>query len=545
MTNQDTSHFDTVSSSFSHIQYINSIRKDRPLPKIPEIPERRSSMPVPCTKGYGYNNGTKISAQQVFQMLSREPPKEEWVGGVYAFKTEVSTPQNANTSNGEELGHSNFDTIENNMPRSRPVSDVPSLSSGGGGTSSFEIQTTSHQDYDTLNNISQLYTDDDPSLSHSFDHTPLFPSNNSNLTKEDVESYQPTLVSQVVDQTQRPVLQRIRSSSSSSNSISNPGTMTSFSLTHDKESLKTYRRMASKTNNRQVQMTFAKYLLQLVTNHTSGETRDRLQEEAEYWIDRLSKSNHSEALYIKGQWHAGKDEKRKLMGSQYKKKNMSKAFKCFQQAAKFGSVEAHYDLAEYWKERLEYKKAISNYRYAASKNHILALYKLANVLIRGLLNQEKNVQQGLVYLKQAADTNEPESARSAYDLGCIYANDLESIDLQDTSIITAYVTDMSNKNYPKAIHYLCKADELGLPIAAYRLGVIHEKGCLGFKSDRWEAYKYYAKAAEMRNEHAMLELSRLYREGVPGYLNPHPLMAYKWCQRATENGNEVAEFTLG
>jgi TPR repeat protein len=56
---------------------------------------------------------------------------------------------------------------------------------------------------------------------------------------------------------------------------------------------------------------------------------------------------------------------------------------------------------------------------------------LANILIRGLLNQEKNVQQGLVYLKQAADTNEPESARSAYDLGCIYANDLESIGLEE------------------------------------------------------------------------------------------------------------------
>jgi hypothetical protein len=362
MTNQDTSHFDTVSSSVSHIQYINSIRKDRPLPKIPEIPQRISSMPVPCTEGYGYNNGTKVSAQQVFQMLSREPPKEEWVGGVYAFKTEVDV-------NTKESDHSNFDAIENNTPRSRPVSDVPSLSSGG-GTSSFEIQATSHQDYDTLNRISLLYTDDDPSSYHrnSFDHAPLVSNNSDSDFTKDVESYQSAIFPPI--ETHRPKLKKVQSS----NSISHPGTMTSFSLTHDKESLKTYRRMASKTNNRQVQMTFAKYLLQLVSNHTSGETRDRLQEEAEYWIGRLSKSNHPEALYIKGHWHAGKDESRKLMGSEYKKKNMNRAFKCFQQAAKFGSVEAHYELAEYWKERLEFKKAMSNYRFAASKNHILALY---------------------------------------------------------------------------------------------------------------------------------------------------------------------------
>lgn len=113
------------------------------------------------------------------------------------------------------------------------------------------------------------------------------------------------------------------------------------------------------------------------------------------------------------------------------------------------------------------------------------------------------------------------------------------------SIITAYVTDMSNKNFPKAIHYLSKADELGLPIAAYRLGLAHERGWFGFQPNKWEAYKYYAKAAEKKNEYAMLELSRLYREGIPGYLQPNALMAYKWCERATENGNEIAEFTLG
>lgn len=175
---------------------------------------------------------------------------------------------------------------------------------------------------------------------------------------------------------------------------SSPTAMTSLSLTHDKESIKTYRRMATKTKDRNIQFTFAKYLLQLVTFYSqkvstitenattieettdAASTRDRLQEEAEYWIEKLAKSNHAEALYIKGQWHKHCCDKGGaiFINSQYKKVNHAKAFKCFQQAAKFELTEAHYEMAEYLVERKEYKKAISSYRYAASKDHFLSLY---------------------------------------------------------------------------------------------------------------------------------------------------------------------------
>ncbi|CAO3663686.1 unnamed protein product [Rhizopus stolonifer] len=42
----------------------------------------------------------------------------------------------------------------------------------------------------------------------------------------------------------------------------------------------------------------------------------------------------------------------------------------------------------------------------------------------------------------------------------------------------------------------------------------------------------------------MLKLSRIHKEDIPGYLNVHPIMAYKWCRYATESGNKVAEYTL-
>ncbi|KAG1470850.1 hypothetical protein G6F56_002452 [Rhizopus delemar] len=95
--------------------------------------------------------------------------------------------------------------------------------------------------------------------------------------------------------------------------ISHLPTMTFFNLTYDKASVKIFGRMATETHDQQTRFTCAKYLIQFVsfytnnkqTNNqavsvTSAETRNRLQEEAKYWIIKLTKSNHPEALYIKG-----------------------------------------------------------------------------------------------------------------------------------------------------------------------------------------------------------------------------------------------------
>ncbi|CAO3666957.1 unnamed protein product [Rhizopus stolonifer] len=49
----------------------------------------------------------------------------------------------------------------------------------------------------------------------------------------------------------------------------------------------------------------------------------------------------------------------------------------------------------------------------------------------------------------------------------------------------------------------------------------------------------------MKCHEAMLEISRIYKEGISGYLNAHPIMAYKWCRYATESGNKVAGYALG
>ncbi|RCH98192.1 hypothetical protein CU097_012308 [Rhizopus azygosporus] len=564
-----------------------SLKKSRPLPKIPERVSSRDIPTLPLNKIENvidsFKNQKRLTAQQIFQTINNDDDndyeEEEECSGVYASKTEIPTstyilPEpsfffskklmtpvlEVDEEDEEYLTLPPTTTDHYIIPEHADISDQgePSLESGRTSPSSSIDSTAQAQE-------TREILDDISTLNLGSISSPPFPLQQQQHQQEEPYNKGPLQnsllmdvqnLSQINHALMTPPFQPTTVKPENTYFMNSPiPTMTSFSLTHDKASIKTFRRMANKTHDPQTQFTYAKYLIQLVlfysnnnqTNNeaissVSSETRERLQEEAEYWIERLAKSNHPEALYIKGHWHRF-GQQYHLIGSQYKRVNHSKAFKCFQQSAKLGCTEAHYELAEYYVSQKEYRKAITSYKYAASKNHTLALYKLANILLRGLLSQETDVHQGLAFLKQAADAgSNQDCARPAYDLACIYANDLESIDLEKNSILSSWITE---QYYPLAIQYFKKADELGMAAAAFRLGKIYEHGQLGqVKSDE-EAFKYYTRAAEKKSHEAMLELSRLYKDGIPGYLSPHALMAYKWCLYATENGNEVAEYTLG
>ncbi|CAO3665867.1 unnamed protein product [Rhizopus stolonifer] len=512
-----------------------SVRRPRPLPK---IPERASSKEVPTIPLNTIENAMghgKLTAHQIFQIMNIYSNEQQ--EGVYSLKTEIPTdanllrlmPPKKLMTPVIEVDEENeeYMTLSTDHSTAQPnISNTSTPSLKSGQTSPYLVDSPLQETREILDNVSTLH---------------LGPVDAEHFSTANQESAPDTLLFDVQNLSQI-----------------NQALMTpTFQPTKPKEnpfeSIKTFRRMATKTHDPQTQFTYAKYLVQLVSFYTnnnqtdnqavsvaSAETRDRLQEEAEYWINKLSKSNHPEALYIKGHWHRfGK----RTVGSQYRKINYFKAFKCFHQSAKLGCIEAHYELAEYYVSQKEFKKAISSYTLAASKKHVLALYKMANILLRGLLSQEKDVHEGLKFLREAADAGcTQDSARSAYDLACIYACDLESIDLERNTILSSL---MSEQQFPLAIEYFKKADEFGMAIAAFRLGRIHEQGQLNIKKDVYEAYRYYTRASEMKCHEAMLELSRIYKEGIPGYLNAHPIMAYKWCQYATESGNKVAEYTLG
>ncbi|KAI8889828.1 HCP-like protein [Backusella circina FSU 941] len=333
----------------------------------------------------------------------------------------------------------------------------------------------------------------------------------------------------------------------------------SCSLINVKSNIKLYRRMAIKTRNQDTQITYAKYLLQIAKLYqkktipttatvksssnkkqnkpeTPSETRHRLLVEAGYWIERLARMGNPEALYLKGKWYLLGPNADDCVLQGYEKVQESKALKCFKVASFKGWVDAHYELANIFKRKGHYKKAITLYKKGAEENHTLSVYKLSKIYLRGQLKQKKDIELGMSYLQKAADTNDNLCGEPAFVLGCIYANQLKRIGL---------ISHIGKANHGLALHYLKKSAHYGYPDALYFMGQVHEVGLLGQLQDSWQAYQYYVRASEVNHAGAMLDLAIIYTRGIPGFLSAQNDIAFKWCKKSADLGFDQAEYTLG
>ncbi|CAO3587099.1 unnamed protein product [Absidia cylindrospora] len=387
-------------------------------------------------------------------------------------------------------------------------------------------------------------------------------------------------------------------------------TIASFSLTHDKDALATYRRMATKTKDQQVQMSYMMYLIQvadLYRHQKRGDLRLRLLHEAGYWLRRLAKAKYPPALVIKGRWYiqqhsnysasssatcslvslddlnlmmlastssststANSSSATDLVTSsstspafldRHQKQQWDKAKQCFQQAAKSGSMDAHYELALLLYKKMTPSKSSSNgvskimtsLRLAADQNHLLACYKMAKVLLFGQLDQAQHFRHGLLYLEKAAEITRgedahPINAKASFMLSCIYAGDHSCVGVKQLKGKNEAAELVALKNLTQARHYLDKAVALRNPEALLRLGQLYESGHaeLGYAVDPWQAFQWYLEAAsEAHQPQAMLSVAQWYAQGIPGHLATNPTLAFKWCQRASEQCLDQADYLLG
>ncbi|KAI8967816.1 hypothetical protein BDF20DRAFT_788837, partial [Mycotypha africana] len=324
----------------------------------------------------------------------------------------------------------------------------------------------------------------------------------------------------------------------------------SCSLINIRSNIKLYRRMALKTHSTNIQLAYAKYLIQIAklfgsgssskdttaSTETPSQIRYRLLTEAGYWIERLARTGKPEALFIQGRWYllgpnASEDEGCVLKAYTVKVQE-SKAFKCFLKASRGGWTEAHYELAQLWKKRGQYARAIQCYEKGANANHTPSIYKMAKVYLRGQLKKKKNIRKGMDYLKKAADMEDAASAEPAFVLGCIYAHEYDRI--EDSAL-----------NNKLALNYLRKSADFGYADAIYFMGQVYETGMLGQLCDVWQAFQFYTKAADVDHAGAMLDLSRIYCQGIPSLLAAQHELAFKWCKRSADLGFDQAEYVLG
>ncbi|KAF9574342.1 hypothetical protein BGW38_008334, partial [Lunasporangiospora selenospora] len=352
---------------------------------------------------------------------------------------------------------------------------------------------------------------------------------------------------------------------------------TSVSLLSDAAIVAKYREMAIKTNDTSLQMSYAKYLLEIgessstytpvagsdstnmsstsptstsptTASATSGPStpgqeegdsigRRKLTQEAIYWVDRLSKEGQPEAQFIRGTWYED--------GLYGNKKSADKALRLFQSASKGDYAAAHYKVGYYCERRKDSNKAVVLYKKAATHNDVPANHRLAIVYLYGELGQAKNMKTGLQYLKRAASFATEASPMSPYVLGQILAREYKQLTIPD---------DIAFPDDGEALEWFRKSALLGYGPANCKMGHCYEYGTLGCKVDPFIgaegcfeandalAFQYASKAAEKQLPKAQYAMGYYHEVGISVPIDLGKAMEF--YKLAAANGSKEAKTRL-
>ncbi|CAJ0758703.1 4595_t:CDS:2 [Entrophospora sp. SA101] len=316
--------------------------------------------------------------------------------------------------------------------------------------------------------------------------------------------------------------------------------MTSLTLKNDETALQKYAEAAKKLNDPNIQIDYAKFLINMEENHTKSNetngsesveedpTTNKFREEIKYWINLLVKNNHPEALYIKGTWYEH--------GKYGKKVKPDKAYKLYLSSTKCDFSKAAYKVAQHCERNRDVKRAIQFYKKSAAQGNVPSLYRLAQIDMLGDFKQESNHKQALIYLKQAAAKADEECPEVAYVYGMLLAKQYRKANIPD---------DLVSPDDYAAKDFIKKAANLGYGPALYKMGHCYEYKKLTCPFDPLLSISYYKRASEMGEEKADLALSRWYLCGAKGCFDPDEALAYEHAEKAASKGIAEAEFMMG
>ncbi|KAI9314078.1 hypothetical protein BX666DRAFT_2029614 [Dichotomocladium elegans] len=377
-------------------------------------------------------------------------------------------------------------------------------------------------------------------------------------------------------------------------------TKASYSLTSRRDALKLYRDMAEKTNDPEVQLTYAKYLLEIAplyissrnathrgynkssplsimghdivkrgrtslsytagrlnTASSTSETMDHdkkgqaLEEEGVRWIRRLAKEGVGEAAGMLASWI---DEQKYGF-----KSNPAKALSLHEIAARQGRSESIFAVGEHLERQGQPKAALKYYKDASERGLVAAVQRLAIVMIHGQLGQRQNMSSGLDLLAQAAANATQDNPDPLFVFAQALSNTYPLADIP-AELVQAYGGKAA------ALPAFEHAAELGHAGALAQLGTIYQQGLYDAPVNLEKSFKYYEKAAEKGNPDGMFGLSTLYNGGLRGpddspseqqtrierdvsrWFENNPLnedLAFHWCQKAANMNHLDAIYLLG
>lgn len=320
------------------------------------------------------------------------------------------------------------------------------------------------------------------------------------------------------------------------------------------EALEKYREEAKKTTDPAFQLDFCLFMMDAVKRvaddpqslgldfTNQGEDREdepvvlarklemiaALDREIVKWLKKVGGARaHPEALFLlgeaygKGKWAVDVDH--------------AKAFALYMQAAKANHPVASYRVAVCHEvgagTKKDVRRAVQFYRKAAALGHTLAMHKVGMIFIYGLLGHQKNLKEGISWLKRAAANATAEHPEALHDLAQCY---------EKTGGCPVVIPD---ERY--AFDLYSQAANFGYAPSQYRLGTFYEFGIYGCPVDPAQSIKWYSKAAESGYPDAELALSGWYLSGAEGYLRQNDNNAYLWARKAADRGHARAEFAVG
>jgi TPR repeat protein len=236
------------------------------------------------------------------------------------------------------------------------------------------------------------------------------------------------------------------------------------------DSLNNFRREAQASpHDLALQLNFAKYLMEAVQqvqiNDAARSTKAKtaMLSEAQRIVktlamkSRIGRSGYAEALfYLANAYGAG------LMLLSV---NHDKAFHLYLQGSKQCHPGCTYRAGVCYElglgTRRDNARAIRFYRKAANLSDPSAMYKLAMILLHGLLGQAKHPKEAISWLKRAAPLADAYHPEILHELGLVYENDSIPSVIPDQDYTRELVT---------------KAARFGYAPSQYKLGLAYENG---------------------------------------------------------------------
>ena len=322
------------------------------------------------------------------------------------------------------------------------------------------------------------------------------------------------------------------------------GTDNNNSLMPRLKTIEMYRENVKKSKDPKLLFEYSQYMLQTAltidTNVTQQKTQNgdsvssddlkkQFLKDAQHYLKKLSSKGYSDAQYLLGDAYSS---------GAFGKVENKESFILFQAAAKHGHIESAYRTAHCYEEGLgttrDARKALNFLKFAASRNHPSAMFKLGLYSFNGrmgLPNDVNTKQNGIKWLSRAAARANELTCAAPYELAKIYEQGFLDLIIPDDKY---------------AMELYIQAAALGHIPSATLLAQLYETGNSVIDQDVSLSVHYYTQAAVQGNDPvAMLGLCAWYLLGAEPAFKRDETEAFQWAMKAASSGLPKAQFTLG